>query len=95
MVIVRREGFSNDQWQIDGSQSAQVNYNDAGVFASDPSEMVRPNNCRIRNAWRISNGRLLGDWQVDKALQRLPREAFDYVWMIDVPPYDPEIDDRA
>ena len=91
MVIVRRQGFSNDQWDIVGSNLLSVTYKEPGVFASDPSEIVRPNNCRIRNAWRISNGRLLGDWQVDEALRRFPHRAFDYAWFINVPPHDPKL----
>ena len=26
---------------------------------------------------------------IDESLIRLPRKDFDYVWLIDVPPYDP------
>src|SRR3954470_7529938 len=45
MVIVRREGFSNDQWVIEGVNLMDLKYNRAGYFAADPSQLVRPNHC--------------------------------------------------
>jgi hypothetical protein len=80
MVIVRRQGFSNDQWNIAGSNLLTVRYKTPGGYATDPSEIVRPNYCRGRSAWRVN-----------EALRYLPRDAFDYVWVIDLPPYDPEL----
>ncbi len=79
MVIVRREGFSNDQWTIDGSNLLQVHYPQARVFEGDPSLMVFPNYCRPPR------------WSINRALRTLPREAFDHVWLIDVPRYDPAL----
>jgi hypothetical protein len=90
MVIVRRQGFSNDQWDIVGSNLLSVRY-DAGVYSSDPSEIVRPSFCRIPRGWRIVNNRLRGDWRIDDALMRFPRDKFDYVWLIDVSPFDPRL----
>ncbi|HKP33200.1 MAG TPA: hypothetical protein VJT70_00280 [Sphingomicrobium sp.] len=78
MVIVRREGFSNDQWVIEGLNLLDLKYKQAGYFASDPSQLVRPNQCRD-----------LLHRQIDQSLATLPRDDFDYVWLIDVPPYDP------
>ena len=46
MVIVRREGFSNDQWLIEGINLLDLKYTRAGYFAADPSQLVRPNGCR-------------------------------------------------
>jgi hypothetical protein len=80
MVIVRREGFSNDQWLLEGVNLLDLKYRAAGYFAADPSQLVRPNNCR--------------DFlhrQINESLAALPRNDFDYVWLIDVPPYDPSI----
>ena len=77
MVIVRRDGFANDQWVIEGVNLLDLKYTAAGYFAADPSQLVRPNNCR--------------DFlhrQIDQSLAALPRKDFDYVWLIDVPPYD-------
>ncbi|MEA3081029.1 MAG: hypothetical protein QOD54_697, partial [Sphingomonadales bacterium] len=78
MVIVRREGFSNDQWLLEGVNLLDLKYRAAGYFAADPSQLVRPNQCRDPLHRMI-----------DDSLSRLPRKDFDYVWLIDVPPYDP------
>ena len=80
MVIARRQGFSNDQWVIEGVNLLDLKYKAAGYFAADPSQLVRPNNCRD------SLHR-----QIDESLSALPRNDFDYVWLVDVPPYNPEI----
>ncbi len=77
MVIVRRHGFSNDQWVIEGLNLLELNYWQAGRFASDPSQIVRPDGCRGR-----------GGWPVNRALAALPRDRFDYLWLIDPPPFD-------
>ena len=79
MVIVRREGFSNDQWLLEGVNLLDLRYRAAGYFAADPSQLVRPNQCRDP-LHRM----------VDDSLLRLPRKDFDYVWLIDAPPYSPE-----
>lgn len=77
MAIVRREAFSNDQWTMVGAQLLGVDYPQGGRFVRDPSQMVTPQQCR-------------GEYwlSLDNTLQRLPREAFDYVWLIRPPPYD-------
>jgi hypothetical protein len=79
MVIVRRDGFSNDQWLLEGVNLLDLKYRAAGYFAADPSQLVRPNGCHDR-LHRM----------VDDSLVRLPRKDFDYVWLIDAPPYSPE-----
>jgi hypothetical protein len=79
MVIVRRQGFSNDQWLLEGVNLLDLKYRSAGYFAADPSQLVRPVGCR--------------DWlhrTINQSLASLPRDDFDYVWLIDVPPYDPK-----
>ena len=80
MVIVRRNGFSNDQWLLEGINLLDLKYRSAGYFAADPSQLVRPNHCidRIHR-------------QIDDSLAALPRNDFDFVWLIDVPPYDPTL----
>lgn len=77
MVIVRRYGFSNDQWAIEGANLLSVRYTEAGHFIADPSQIVRPARCSDRERWAV-----------DRALAAIPREAFDYVWAIDLPPHD-------
>jgi hypothetical protein len=79
MVVVRREGFSNDQWLLEGVNLLDLKYRAAGYFAADPSQLVRPNRC-IDPLHRM----------IDDSLANLPRNDFDYVWLIDVPPYNPE-----
>jgi len=79
MVIVRRDGFSNDQWLLEGVNLLDLKYTAAGYFAADPSQLVRPNRC-VDPLHRM----------IDDSLANLPRRDFDYVWLIDVPPYDPQ-----
>jgi hypothetical protein len=80
MVIVRRDGFSNDQWLLEGVNLLDLKYRSAGYFAADPSQLVRPNGCRdpIHHT-------------IDESLAKLPRHDFDFVWLVDVPPYDPAL----
>jgi len=78
MVIVRRHGFANDQWVIEGANLLGVKYKAAGKFVADPSQMVMPNNC---------NGPYP---KVDEALGNIPNGAFDYVWMVNAPPASAE-----
>jgi hypothetical protein len=80
MAIVRRHAFSNDQWAIEGANLLQVKFQDAGPFMADPSQLVRPAQC--------PTDRLLS---VDQALAAIPRNSFDYLWTIDVPPHDAEL----
>jgi hypothetical protein len=82
MVVVRREGFSNDQWLLEGVNLLDLKYRAAGYFAADPSQLVRPNNC-IDPLHR----------QINQSLAALPRDDFDYVWLIDPPAYDPQLVD--
>jgi len=77
MVMVRRRGFSNDQWDMDGAQLMTIDYPAAGAFAHDPSEIVTERKC-----WRQN-------WMtIDQSLAWFPRKAFDYVWLINPPRYD-------
>ncbi|MFL6765944.1 MAG: hypothetical protein ACJ8FO_12190 [Sphingomicrobium sp.] len=76
MVIVRRQGFSNDQWLLEGVNLLDLKYRAAGYFAADPSQLVRPNGC-VDRLHRM----------IDDSLASLPRNDFDYVWLIDAPPY--------
>lgn len=78
MVIVRRDGFSNDQWQMLDARLLKVrNTEKLGWFAYDPSEQVRSSQCANREHWPIN-----------LSLARFPREQFDYVWLIDPPAFD-------
>jgi len=75
MAIVRRHAFSNDQWAVEGANLLSVRYAEAGRFRADPSQIVRPAQCANRDARPVG-----------QALAAIPRDAFDYVWTIDVPP---------
>ena len=79
MAIVRRHAFSNDQWAIEGANLLTVRFREAGHFMADPSQIVRPAACASSEMW-----------SVDRALAAIPRDAFDYVWTIDLPPHDPQ-----
>jgi hypothetical protein len=80
MVIVRRLGFSNDQWPMAGASLLTVPHPEAGRFAYDPSQKVRPRVCANGDAWPI-----------EESLHRFPRDKFDYLWLIDPPAFDPAL----
>ena len=77
MAIVRRQGFSNDQWVMEGLNLMELRYRQPGFFAADPSQIVRPNGCGDRLHLTI-----------DQSLRYFPRDGFDYVWLIGVPEFD-------
>jgi hypothetical protein len=77
MVIVRRYGFSNDQWITVGLNLMDLRYGNAGFFSADPSQIVRPEQCPDRLHLTIN-----------QTLRNFPRSEFDYVWLIDPPAYD-------
>jgi hypothetical protein len=79
MVMARREGFSNDQWIIKGTNLLTLRYTAPGPFAADSSQIVRPTGCRE------------GGWWIDRALRAWPRDKFDYIWLIDPPPFDEKL----
>jgi hypothetical protein len=80
MVVVRRLGFSNDHWNVEGAKLLDVTYDPAGAWKYDPSNLVVPNGCPPRFARPVN-------WM----LERFPREAFDFLWLINPPPYDPAL----
>ena len=77
MVVVRREGFSNDQWLMDGLNLLSLKYTKPGYFAGDPSEIVRPRRCPDKL-----------HLTVDQSLAAFPRADFDYLWMVDIKTFD-------
>jgi len=78
LAIVRRQGFSNDQWDVSGANLMTITKADAPGFAVDPSQLLVARRCGGGAPWRTA----------DEALAALPRAAFDYVWLIDPPTYD-------
>lgn len=73
-VIVRRDAFANGQWTMPGAQLLTVTYKEAGRFARDPTQLLRPRTCRRR-----------GEPILEDTLRYFPRRAFDYLWLIDMP----------
>ncbi len=85
MATVRKQAFVNDQWEAPGAQLLRIAYPPAGRYYShDPSQIVRRPDCRARN-----------EPILEIALEYFPRDAYDYVWMIDMPrnrwPIDPDL----
>lgn len=78
MAIVRRDGFSNDQWNMAGAQLMRAHIGPRRWFNSDPSQIVTAGKCR-------------GEWwkSLDWSLANFPRDTFDYVWLLDPPAYNP------
>ena len=81
MVIVRRDGFSNDEWAMEGFNLLDLRYTAAGPYSTDPSQMAHPDTCHGGFA----------PWGITRALSWFPRDAFDYLWIIDQPPFDPAL----
>lgn len=77
LVVVRKFGFSNDHWDVYGAKLLEVT-NPAGEWKWDPSNLVVADRCPARFARPVG-------WN----LRNFPREAFDYLWLINPPPYDP------
>ena len=77
LAIARRHAFSNDQWTMAGAQLLEVRYRAGWPYIRDPTEVVVANRCR-REVWRT----------LDMSLATFPRDAFDYVWIMDPPPFN-------
>ena len=79
LALERRMAYSNDQWSMAGAQLLTAKYLPALRFAHDPSQIVTSAQCP-REWWR----------PISKAMARFPRNAFDYVWLVRPPAYDPK-----
>jgi hypothetical protein len=77
IALERKLIFANDQWSMAGAQTLTTHYPIAKRFAHDPSQIVTDRWCH--GEWW---------WTIQASLTRLPRDAFDYVWLINPPPYD-------
>jgi hypothetical protein len=74
MAIARRGAFMNGQWADPGAQLLELKYVPPDDYDKDPSQILRPYRCRQ------------GDSKTyPEAVNALPRGAFDYVWLIDLP----------
>lgn len=74
MAVVGRDAFANDQWALPGAQLLSVRFPAAPRFTTDPGQIVRPAGCEA-----------IGEAQWSNAIRDFPRDAFDYLWLIDVP----------
>lgn len=80
IALERRLAYTDDQWSMAGAQLLTARYAAAKGYAHDPTQIVTPVKCP-REWWR----------PVNYALARFPREAFDYVWLIRPPRFDPRV----
>ncbi|MGK6322559.1 hypothetical protein ACMGDM_05685 [Sphingomonas sp. DT-51] len=78
IALERRLAYTDDQWSMAGAQLLTVRYGQAGPYAHDPTQIVTSIKCPLE-WWR----------PVNYALARFPRDAFDYVWLIRPPAYNP------
>ncbi len=81
LALERRMAYTNDQWSMAGGQLLTVRYAKARGYSHDPSQIVTDVKCP-REWWR----------PIALALSRFPRDAFDYVWVIEPPAYDPALE---
>lgn len=81
MALTRKLAFSNDQWSMAGAQMLTVTYRAGRGFNHDPSQIVTDRRCP-REWWR----------PVAVSLATFPRDAFDYVWLVSPPEYDPRLE---
>ncbi|MFT3976037.1 MAG: hypothetical protein QM688_02815 [Sphingomonas bacterium] len=78
LALERRLAYTNDQWSMAGAQLLTARYAVAGGFAHDASQIVTQRWC-LHEWWR----------PIGFSMARFPRDAFDYVWLIRTPAYDP------
>jgi hypothetical protein len=80
IALIRKNAFSNDQWSMSGAQLLSSHYPDSGWWSRDPSQQVLQRPCPSER-WLT----------LDQSLRAFPRAAFDYVWLIEPPQYDPAL----
>jgi hypothetical protein len=78
LAVERREAFTNEQWPSP-ALLVSVRYAAAGAFRTAPSQTVRLTAKPCPTPWRT----------LDDSLAQFPRPAFDYLWLVNPPPYDP------
>ena len=81
LALERKLAYTNDQWSMAGGQLLTVRYRPAGHYSHDPSQIVTDVQCP-REWWR----------PIARSLVNFPRDAFDYVWVIRPPHYDPRLE---
>lgn len=76
MALARKRAYANDQFAMAGSQLLTVHL-DAPGYETDPSQFVSEAVCPGSDSRPIN-----------ATLRNLPRDKFDYLWMLSPPPYD-------
>ena len=79
LALERRMAYTNDQWSMAGAQLLTTKYAPARPLRARPVADRHLTQCP-REWWR----------PIDRSLANFPRAAFDYVWLISPPPYDPK-----
>jgi hypothetical protein len=74
IALARRQAFVNDQFLLGGAQLLKIRYKAAPTFDRDPSQFITGEAC-LRDDWRSFR----------QAMATLPRNAFDYIWVIGKP----------
>ena len=77
IALVRKHAYSNDQWMMPGGQLLSSRLRGGGGWRYDPAQQVTKEQCS-GEYWRT----------IDESLRGFPRQVFDYVWLIQPPPYD-------
>lgn len=76
LATARRDAFTNGHWNMAGGQVLSVVRQEGSPFLSDPSQFVDVSGC----ADRID--------PIATHFKRVPLDAFDYLWVVDVPAPD-------
>lgn len=76
MALVRNRAYSNDQWVAEGAQLIRSRIG-APDYEVDGSQSVTDKSCTQ-----------YPQYEINRKLKGIPRDKFDYIWLIDVPPYD-------
>ncbi|WP_084253441.1 hypothetical protein [Sphingomonas pituitosa] len=80
LALAERRAFSNDQWPLAGGSPLTIHAPAAMAgFDSDPAQMVLARPCPVEPGFRT----------LEESLAALPRDAFDYVWLIHPPAIAP------
>ncbi len=81
LALERRMAYANDQWSMAGAQLLTTQYKATRGFRHDPSQIVSDVQCP-REWWR----------PIARSLAKFPRDAYDYVWLIQPPAYDKKLE---
>ncbi len=75
LVIVRRDAFTNGQWDVPGAQTLIALGGRGTPFNADPSQLVRRRGCPVDLRAELG-----------ARIARVPRDRFGYVWVLGFAP---------